>query len=227
MAPHALDSDHESSFSYVNVDNSTQPNDYGVTPTPSDGSANGDANGELRGNNSFVPMAICGMACRLPGSVNSPQEMWEFLINKKDARSEVPASRYNADGWYSEKDKPASVKAKHGYFLDNDPGTMDTSFFSLTQVELERCDPQQRQLLEVVREAVEDAGVTAWRGTKTGVWVGNYSEDWCEMMDKDPQQYGVHRIVGEGDFALSNRISYEMDLQGPRYVSQSKYKYRR
>ena len=47
----------------------------------------------------------------------------------------------------------------------------------MTQAELERCDPQQRQLLEVVREAVEEAGVTAWRGTKTGVWVGNYSED--------------------------------------------------
>lgn len=125
----------------------------------------------------FVSVAICGMACRLPGGVNSPQQMWEFLINKKDVRSKVPASRYSVDGWYSEKDKSGSVRVKHGYFLDNDSVIIDTTFFFMTQAEIERCDSQQRQLLEVVREAVEDAGVTAWRGTKTGVWVENYSED--------------------------------------------------
>lgn len=217
MAPHAWSSDDETR-GYVQVDGRSSPNDYGFTPTPSDGSVNGDGNTAPSDVGKFVPVAICGMACRLPGGVNSPQDMWEFLINKKDARSKIPESRYNAEGWYSDKDKPGSVRTKHGYFLDNDPGTLDASFFSMTRNEIERCDPQQRQLLEVVREAVQDAGITGWRGSKTGVWVGSYGEDWCEVMDKDPQQYGVHRIVGEGDFALSNRVSYEMDLQGPRYV---------
>jgi acyl transferase domain-containing protein len=143
--------------------------------------------------------------------------MWDFIINKKDARSVVPASRYNIESWFSEKEKPGTVNTRHGYFIDNDPSTMDTSLFSMTQVELERTDPQQRQLLELAREVVEDAGIVNWRGSKTGVWVGNFSEDWSEIMDKDSQQYGVHRIIGQSDFALANRISYEMDLQGPRY----------
>jgi acyl transferase domain-containing protein len=167
-----------------------------------------------------APIAICGMALRLPGGLTSPKELWEFLLAKGDARSRVPSSRYNVSSYYSPTGKPGSVATEYGYFLDEtvDLGALDTSFFSMTRSEVERADPQQRLLLEVARECFEDAGVTNWRGKKIGCYVGSFGEDWVEMFAKDPQQYGIHRVVGMGDFALSNRLSYEMDLQGPRYA---------
>lgn len=173
---------------------------------------NGDASGGA------MPIAICGMALRLPGGLTTPQELWEFLLAKGDARSRVPQSRYNLSTFYSPTGKPGTVSTEHGYFLDDsvDLGALDTSFFTMPRTEVERADPQQRLLLEVARECFEDAGVTNWRGKTIGCYVGNFGEDWLEMFTKETQQWGMHRVVGTGDFVLSNRISYEMDLRGPR-----------
>ncbi|KAI5868187.1 fatty acid synthase S-acetyltransferase [Durotheca rogersii] len=164
-----------------------------------------------------IPIAICGMALRLPGKLTTPQEFWEFLLAKRDALCRVPASRYNVSAHYSPAGKPGLVGTEYGCFLDEsvDLGALDTSFFTMPRTEVERADPQQRLLLEVARECFEDAGVTGWRGKTIGCYVGNFGEDWVEMFAKEPQQYGMHRIVGYGDFVLSNRISYEMDLRGP------------
>lgn len=168
-----------------------------------------------------VPIAICGMACRLPGGLATPDELWDFLISKKDGRCRVPESRYNIDTYYSDTKKPGTVSTKYGYFLDKgvELGALDMSFFSMTRTEVERADPQQRLMLEVAQEAFEDAGVTDWRGKAIGTYIGNFGEDWLEMMGKESQPYGIHRISGVGDFVVANRLSYEFDLQGPRYVS--------
>lgn len=168
----------------------------------------------------FTPMAICGMACRLPGGIRSPQDLWEFLISKGDARSEVPETRYNKDAYHSTTGRPGSVASKYGYFLDEDLTTFDGSFFTMSPMELERCDPQQRQMLEIARECIDDAGETDWKGRKIGVYTGSFGEDWFEISEKEPQQYGVYRVAGTGDFSLANRVSYEMNLQGPRYVKK-------
>ncbi|KAL6233150.1 acyl transferase domain-containing protein [Aspergillus navahoensis] len=155
------------------------------------------------------------MSCRLPGGIDSPQQLWDFLLSKGDARSRVPPSRYKIDAFYSGADQPGTIKTQYGYFLDSDIASFDSSLFSMSPMELARCDPQQRLLLEVARECIEDAGETDWKGRRIGVYVGNFGEDWNEMLDYDDQQYGVYRLAGSGDFALSNRVSYEMDLQGP------------
>lgn len=172
------------------------------------------------GSRGEVPIAICGMAVRLPGGVATPQEFWEFLINKGDGRCRVPESRYNVSAYYSGNKKPGSIITEHGYFLDEtmDLGVLDTSFFTMTRSEVERTDPQQRMMLEVARECFEDAGVTGWRGKTIGCYIGNFGEDWLEMFAKEPQQWGVHRAGGYGDYVISNRVSYEMDLRGPRYI---------
>ncbi|KAI1379651.1 fatty acid synthase S-acetyltransferase [Hypoxylon crocopeplum] len=164
-----------------------------------------------------MPIAICGMALRLPGGLTTPQELWEFLLAKGDARGRVPKTRYNVSAFYSPTGKPGTVSTEHGFFLDEsvDLGALDTSFFTMPRTEVERADPQQRLLLEVARECFEDAGVTNWRGQTIGCYVGNFGEDWLEMFAKESQQWGMHRVVGTGDFVLSNRISYEMDLRGP------------
>nr|APX44011.1 polyketide synthase [Pestalotiopsis microspora] len=176
---------------------------------------NGAINGDSRTETTYEPIAICGMACRLPGGISSPQELWEFLISKRDAKSKVPSSRYNVDAYYSPVDKPGAVKTPYGYFLDGDLSRFDSSFFSMSPMELERCDPQQRLLLEVAHECTEDAGEVNYRSRPIGVYIGNFGEDWNDMLEKEPQQYGVYRLAGSGDFALANRLSYEMNLQGP------------
>lgn len=166
-----------------------------------------------------TPIAVCGMAVRLPGGVTTPQQLWDFLLAKSDARTRVPETRYNISAYHSTTPKPGTVATEYGFFLDEsvDLGALDTSFFTMPRTEVERADPQQRLMLEVARECIEDAGVTNWRGKTIGCYMGSFGEDWTEMFAKEPQQYGMHRIVGYGDFALANRVSYEMDLRGPRY----------
>jgi acyl transferase domain-containing protein len=161
------------------------------------------------------PIAICGMALRLPGGVNSPDEFWKFLIEKRDGLCEVPESRYKLDSFYSES-RPHSVRTRKGYFLQEDPACFDADFFSISPAEAERMDPQQRQLLEVVWECLENAGETNWRGKEIGCYVGVYGEDWLDLAHKDPQSVDRYYVLGTGQFALSNRVSYEYDFQGPR-----------
>ena len=167
---------------------------------------------------SSFPIAICGMSVRLPGGIHSPQQLWDFLLEKRDARGPVPKSRYNSSAYFSDTTKPSSTKTENGYFLDDsvDIASIDTSFFNMGKAEVERMDPHQRQMLEVARECMEDAGVTNWRGRSIGCYMGSFGEDWVEAFAKENQQYGLHRVSGYGDFVLANRVSYEMDLAGPR-----------
>jgi hypothetical protein len=109
---------------------------------------------------SFEPIAIYGMACRLPGGVNSPNELWDFLIDGRDGRVRTPQSRYNIDGYYSAIKRTGTANTEYGYFLDNsvDLAGLDATMFSMSRVEVEWLDPQQRMLLEVARESLDDAG---------------------------------------------------------------------
>lgn len=164
------------------------------------------------------PVAICGLALRLPGKIRTPQQLWEFLLSKGDARSKVPESRYNVASFYDPSNKPASVPTEYGYFLDEDLGALDTSFFSMPRMEVEREAPEHRLMLEVARECLEDAGEMNWRGRKIGCYMGCFGEDWQNMFARDPQSWGQYRATGPGDYTLSNRVSYEFNLQGPRCV---------
>ena len=144
------------------------------------GHANGNVNGHSNGHTNVsngngvspsltppltskeppFPIAICGMALRLPGGLESPQDLWDFLLAKGDARSRVPESRYNVSAYHSDSGRPGSIATQYGYFLDDSVklGSLDATRFSLSRAELEFADPQQRRMLEVVREAFDDAG---------------------------------------------------------------------
>jgi hypothetical protein len=112
-----------------------------------------------------IPIAICGMGLRLPGGSTTPQEFWDFLLSKGDARGRVPMSRYDVSKYHTGTKRPGSVASEYGYFLDESVklGALDTSRFTLSRAELEFADPQQRRLLEVVREAFDDAGDVSFR----------------------------------------------------------------
>lgn len=112
------------------------------------------SNWQARGGPHVPPIAICGMGLRLPGSVSSPPALFDFLVNKRDARSRTGTSRtarYNVDAFRGAPGKPCVMPMDHGYWLqDVDLAEFDASMFSLTEAEIEKLDPQQRLLLEVV-----------------------------------------------------------------------------
>jgi acyl transferase domain-containing protein len=155
------------------------------------------------------------MALRLPGGAKSPDQLWDFLMEKKNGVCVVPETRYNIESFYSTT-RPHTVKTQRGYFLQDDPARFDAGFFGINGYEASRMDPQQRQLLEVVWECLESAGETNWRGKRIGCYVGVYGEDWLDLASKDPQDTDRYHIIATGQFALANRLSFEYDFQGPR-----------
>ena len=133
----------------------------GVNVNGTNGSLHTNGTSDVEGiSGKAIPIAICGIGLRLPGGSSTPQEFWEFLVNKGDARGRVPKSRYNVSAYHDPSKRPTTVATEYGYFLDEDVklSAMDTSRFSMGRVETEYADPQQRRLLEVVTEAFEDAG---------------------------------------------------------------------
>lgn len=162
------------------------------------------------------PIAIVGMAVRLPGGIDNPSDLWKFLVDKRDARGPIPQSRYNGDAFFDSGRKPGTSMVNAGYFLDSDLELFDTAAFPLSIPEIEALDPVQRQLLEVVRECLESAGEVGQAGKDVGCFVGTFGEDWQDLQRKDIQDYGAHRMTGSSDFAASNRISYVYDFRGPR-----------
>ncbi|KAJ0422729.1 hypothetical protein BJY00DRAFT_322312 [Aspergillus carlsbadensis] len=177
-------------------------------------------NGSTNGHSPGIPepIAIVGMGMRLPGKIHSAESLWDLLVNKQETSGPIPSSRFNADGFYSESKMPGCIGTQRGHFLDESDGLdcLDTSFFSMGKAEVEKLDPQQRMLLEVVWECMENAGQVGWRGSNTGVYVGTWGDDWQDFLAKDPQQVGgMLNVSGAGDFAISNRVSYEYNLTGP------------
>ena len=176
---------------------------------------NQNVTGSHHRNEVPFPIAIVSMAMRLPGGVNNTEKFWNMLVDKKDGHCKVPETRYGVDAFYNAT-RSGTVKTRHGYFLQEDIGYIDCAFFSMSKIEAEKLDPQQRLLLEVVWECMESGGQTNWRGQNIGCYVGVSGEDWLEMSCKDTQHMDRFHVVSTGDFALSNRVSYEYDLQGPR-----------
>ena len=124
------------------------------------------------------PIAVVGMGCRLPGHSNSPHALWEFLRIGGVARNEAPESRFNLDGHHDGSKKPKTMRSPGGMYLEEiDPQRFDAQFFEIPRMDAIAMDPQQRQLLEVVYECLENAGITmqAISGTSMGCFVGSYA----------------------------------------------------
>ena len=163
-----------------------------------------------------APIAVCGMAMRLPGGVRDAAGFWNMLVSGRDARAPIPSDRYNPEGFNNSLGAKGAIETAWGYFLDDDLATIDTSCFSMTRHELERVDPQQRQVLEVARECLDNAGEVDYRGKPIGCYVGTFGEDWLQMILKESQPPGRNLLPGYSDLMVANRISYELDLHGPR-----------
>ncbi len=153
------------------------------------------------------PIAIVGMACRLPGGVSTPDELWELVEQGRDAITGFPADR----GW------DVGGLSGAGGFLDDVAG-FDPAFFGITPSEAVAMDPQHRLALEVSWEALERAGIDprSARGTKTGVFVGVMNgSDYVSAQTDVPS--GAEPFVGTGNTGavVSGRIAYALGLEGP------------
>ncbi|KAL2839981.1 hypothetical protein BJX68DRAFT_271844 [Aspergillus pseudodeflectus] len=164
------------------------------------------------------PMCIVGMACRLPGQIRSPSDLWTFLSNNRSAQGPVPPERFNIKGFYHpDGSRAGAMNVLGGYFLQEDVRDFDNSFFGINDIEATYMDPQQRKLLEVVFECFEDAGVSmkAVSGSETGVYVGNFTVDYQAMQTRDLDYMHLFVATGSGSAIMSNRISHVFNLQGP------------
>ncbi|EXF77657.1 polyketide synthase [Colletotrichum fioriniae PJ7] len=164
------------------------------------------------------PIAIVGMAVRLPGGVKNTEDFWNLMMNKQSGLIPIPKERWNSEGFYSPVAKWGTVQNKEAYMFsqaDNDLTKFDASYFTCGEKEIERMDPMQRQLLEIARECLDNAGETNWRGQEIGCYVGNFSSDWQDDLSMDPHASGLYRGSGYLDFLQPNRVSYEYGWTGP------------
>ncbi|RDA91558.1 hypothetical protein CP533_4349 [Ophiocordyceps camponoti-saundersi (nom. inval.)] len=169
---------------------------------------NGDAGPE--------PLAIVGMAMRLPGGVRNEDDFWRLLVEKRHGLCQVPKSRFNIQGFHDAEGRPGTLPMTKGYFLqDVDFDQVDLSFSSLRRKEMQFLDPQIRLLLEVTYECMENAGVTSWQGSNVGCYVGAFFSEWERALLEDEQRTSEYQLLGSDPMMLANRISYQYDLHGP------------
>ncbi|TLD33707.1 hypothetical protein PspLS_00245 [Pyricularia sp. CBS 133598] len=165
------------------------------------------------------PIAIVGIGCRLPGQSNSPSSLWELLKNPIDLSSPFPPSRFNSEGFYHEDAAHhGTTNSRGSYFLnDDDIQKFDAQFFNISPQEAESMDPQHRLLLEVVYEALEDAGIPLAKasGSPTAAYVGLMTADWQDLQLRDMDAASRYLVTGGARSLASNRLSYFFNWHGP------------
>jgi acyl transferase domain-containing protein/NADPH:quinone reductase-like Zn-dependent oxidoreductase/acyl carrier protein len=159
-------------------------------------------------------VAVVGMACRFPGGVTSPSQLWDLLRNGVDAVSKVPSNRFDVDRWYGSG--PGLTRTREGAFLDDVAG-FDAEFFGISPREAVQMDPQQRLLLEVAVEALERAGEQAPELQRAGVFLGICSNDYGRrhFYGADPERIDAWAGIGSAWSVAAGRISYALGLRGP------------
>ncbi|KJK44916.1 hypothetical protein UK23_27900, partial [Lentzea aerocolonigenes] len=163
------------------------------------------------------PIAIIGMACRYPGGVATPEDLWNVVMNGVDAISGFPADRgWDGDSLYNpDPDAPGGAYSVQGGFL-HDVANFDPGFFGISPREALSMDPQQRLLLETAWESIERAGIDpqSLKGTLTGAFIGASYQDYSAGGSDQPGDEG-HMITGTLSSVLSGRVSYLFGLEGP------------
>ncbi|RKN49881.1 polyketide synthase, partial [Streptomyces klenkii] len=165
------------------------------------------------------PVAVIGIGCRLPGGIDSPAALWQFLADGRDAVGEPPPGR--AKLWERQTVDPRGgdaridVRSLQGGYLQ-DVSRFDADFFGVSRPEAEVLDPQHRLLLEVAWEASEHAGIRpeSLANTPTGVFTGLSYTDYMDSLAGHPLEL-PSSVLTNGHSVASGRVSYVLGLNGP------------
>jgi acyl transferase domain-containing protein len=168
------------------------------------------------------PIAVIGFACRTPGEGDTPEALWNLLKEGRSTVTEVPSYRWSVDNYYDpDPDAPGKLRCRFGSFLGR-VEDFDCKLFGISPMEASYMDPQQRVLLELAWEALEDANqpIEKLKGSTTGVFIGQSGFDFATQHLTEESLREITPYVGTG-CALSpaaGRISYTFDFKGPSYV---------
>ncbi|MCV7384525.1 type I polyketide synthase [Mycolicibacter longobardus] len=169
------------------------------------------------------PIAVVGMGCRFPGGASGPDAYWDLLANGRDAITEIPPDRWDADEYYDPDPlAPGRMSSKWGGFTDDVAG-FDADFFGISPREAEAMDPQQRLMLEVAWEALEHAGLSPERlsGIRSAVMMGVYYTEYQGISAANPDAIDGYSATGNAHAVAVGRIAYLLGLRGPAVAMDS------
>ncbi|MEG6511770.1 amino acid adenylation domain-containing protein [Desulforamulus ruminis] len=174
---------------------------------------------ERQEGNSYLyePIAVVGMACRFPGNCNTPEEFWEFINRRGDGIGEVPPERWHLQKYFAaDLEAPGKMNTRWGGFI-RDMDQFDPSFFGISPREARSMDVQQRLVLEVGWEALENAGEMSDKlaGSRTGVFIGVSGSDYGRRLFANPDRLDLYGGTGCSNSIVANRLSYLLGLRGP------------
>jgi len=163
------------------------------------------------------PVAVIGIGCRFPGDAQGPEAYWRLLLDGVDGITRVPADRWDAEAFYDPDPlAPGRMTTQWGGFISDVSG-FDAEFFGITPREADAMDPQQRMLLEVTWEALQNAGILpeSLSGSRTGVMAGVYYNEYQALSAQSPEQVSAYTGTGNAHSITAGRISYLLGLRGP------------
>lgn len=159
-------------------------------------------------------IAIVGMACKLPGNIESPDELWKLLLRKGHGITELPRGRFEWPDAIDPQEKHHGINL--GGFIQN-IACFDAPFFRIAAREAEGMDPQQRILLELAWACLEEGGINpdSLKGSNTGVFIGASGADYTRLLSEERVDVEAHHGTGSSMAVLANRVSYFFDFSGP------------